>query len=135
MLKKTIKYEDYNGLEREEDFYFNLTRAELVEMETGTDGGFTDKIQRIYRAKDTPAMMKAFKDIIMRAYGEKSDDGRRFEKSNELSIAFTQTPAYDKLIDEFMNDDQAAANFMNGIIPADVRDKAAEMLGKSEIKN
>lgn len=128
MLKETITYKDYNGLEREEDFYFNLTQAELVEMETVTDGGFKEKIEKIYRAKDTPAMMKAFKEIIMKAYGVKSDDGRRFEKSDELSIAFTQTPAYDKLLDKFMKDDEAAANFMNGIIPSELREKAKKAI-------
>lgn len=135
MLKETIKYVDYNGLEREEDFYFNLTQAELVEMETETDGGLKEKIEKIYRAKDVPAMMKAFKTIIMKAYGVKSDDGRRFEKSEEISIAFTQTPAYDKLLDRFIKDDEAAARFMNGIIPSELREKAEKALKQAAPTN
>ena len=91
MLKKTITYTDYNGVERTEDFYFNLSKAEIAEMELEIPGGMTALIERITKTKDTPSLVKMFKDLILRAYGEKSDDGRRFIKSKELKESFEQT--------------------------------------------
>lgn len=117
MLKKTITYMDYNGMERTEDFYFNLTEAEIMEMEMGTSGGFAEMIQRIVAAKDAPSIIKTFKDIIIKAYGQKSPDGRRFIKSDALREEFEQTEAYSKLFMELATDDKAAAAFVNGIIP------------------
>lgn len=121
MLKKTITYHDYNGIERKEDFYFNLSKAELMEMEMGTVGGFAEMIQNIVDAKDVPSMIKIFKDLILKAYGQKSPDGKRFIKSEELSEAFSQTEAYSNLFMELSTDDKAAAAFVNGIVPADVK--------------
>lgn len=127
MLKKTIKYEDYNGTEREEDFYFNLTKAELMEMEMSTTGGLAEMIQNIVKAQDAPAIIKVFKDLVLKAYGEKSADGKRFMKVNEagvpLSIAFSQTEAYSQLFMELATDAEAAANFVNGIVPKDIEQK------------
>ena len=124
MLKKTIKYTDYNGVERNEDFLFNLTKAELMEMEMGTTGGLAEMIQQIVDAQDAPAIIKVFKDIILKAYGEKSLDGKRFIKINDagvpLSIAFSQTEAYSQLFMELATDSEAAANFIKGIIPGDI---------------
>lgn len=117
MLKKTIKFVDYNGVEREEDKYFNLSRAELLEMEMSEAGGMGAKLERIVKSQDPSAIMATFKDIIMRAYGEKSDDGKRFIKSKELSEAFTQTEAYSELLMEIIQDSDKAAAFINGIIP------------------
>lgn len=94
MLKKHVKYVDYNGVEREEDFYFNLTKAELTEMELSTVGGLEQMIRNIIAAKDAPAIMKMFKELVLRAYGEKSLDGRRFIKNDEIREAFSQTEAY-----------------------------------------
>ena len=93
MLKKTITYTDYNSVERTEDFYFNLTKAELMEMEIGTTGGMADMIKRIVDAKDAPAIIKIFKELVLKAYGEKSADGKRFVKSEEISNGFAQTEA------------------------------------------
>ena len=118
MLKKTITYTDYNGTERKEDFYFNLTKTELMEMEMGTEGGLAEMITRIVNAQDAPAIMKIFKDLILTAYGEKSQDGRRFIKSNEISTGFAQTEAYSQLFMELATDADAAAAFVNGIVPA-----------------
>lgn len=127
MLKKTIKYEDYNGTEREEDFYFNLTKAELMEMEMSTTGGLAEMIQNIVKAQDAPAIIKVFKDLVLKAYGEKSADGKRFVKVNDagvpLSIAFSQTEAYSQLFMELATDAEAAANFVNGIVPKDLEQK------------
>lgn len=120
MLKKTITFTDYNGVERTEDFYFNLNKAEVMEMEMGTTGGFAEMINGIIAAKDVPALISIFKDMILKAYGQKSPDGRRFIKSKELSEEFSQTEAYVSLYMELATDDEAAANFVNGIMPHDL---------------
>lgn len=120
MLKKTITYTDYNGNDRTEDFYFNLTKAEVMEMEMSTTGGLTDMIQRIVAAQDSPAIIKIFKDLILKAYGEKSPDGKRFVKSDEIKEAFSQTEAYSQLFMELATDVDAAAAFVNGIIPQNI---------------
>lgn len=121
MLQKSIKYVDYNGVEREEVFLFNLTKAELMEMELGTTGGLTEMIQKIIQTKDQPSIIKIFKELILKAYGEKSADGKRFIKTDEhgnpLSRAFSETEAYSNLFMELSTDDKAAAAFVNGIIP------------------
>ena len=120
MLKKTIKYTDYNGLERTEDFYFNLSKAEVMEMEMSTTGGLAEMINRVVAAQDTPSIIKIFKDLILKAYGEKSADGKRFIKSPEIADAFSQTEAYSILFMELATDADAAAKFVNGITPVDV---------------
>lgn len=117
MLKKNIKYVDYNGVERDEDFYFNLSQAEVTEMELSTTGGLAEMINKVVAAKDVPAIIKIFKDLILKAYGEKSADGKRFIKSAELSEAFSQTEAYSILFMELATDDKKAAEFINGIVP------------------
>ena len=118
MLKKTITYVDYNGTERKEDFYFNLSKAEIMEMEMGTTGGMVEMINRIVAAQDAPAIIDVFKKMILRAYGEKSADGKRFIKSKEISEAFSQTEAYSQLFMELATDADAASKFVNGIVPA-----------------
>lgn len=123
MLKKTITYTDYNGVERTEDFYFYLSKADLMEMEMGTTGGFAEMIQKVVNAHDAPAIIKIFKDLILKAYGEKSADGKRFIKNDELRDAFSQTEAYSQLFMELATDSDAAAKFVNGIMPADVSEK------------
>ncbi|MGB4293546.1 MAG: hypothetical protein WBJ37_11780 [Bacteroidales bacterium] len=120
MLKKTITYTDYNGNERTEDFYFNLYKAEIMEMEMSTAGGLTEMIQKIVAAQDAPAIIKVFKELILKAYGEKSPDGKRFIKSDEISTAFSQTEAFSQLFIELATDADAAAKFVNGIIPVDL---------------
>ena len=124
MLKKTIKYEDYNGTQREEDFYFILTKAELMEMEMGTTGGLAEMIDNVVKAQDAPSIIKIFKDLVLKAYGEKSPDGKRFVKVNDagipLSIGFSQTEAYSQLFMELATDAKAASDFVNGIIPANM---------------
>ena len=121
MLKKTITYTDYNGVERKEDFYFNLTKAEIMEMEMSISGGLTEMINRIVAAQDAPAIVKIFKELVLKAYGEKSADGRRFMKVDEngvpLSINFSQTEAYSQLFMELATDADAASAFVNGIVP------------------
>ena len=97
MLKKTIQYVDYNGVERKEDFYFNLSKAEVTEMELSVDGGLANMLEQIVNSKDNKRIVELFKNIILKAYGEKSPDGRRFMKSEEISQAFAETEAYSEL--------------------------------------
>lgn len=123
MYKKTIKYTDYDGNEREEDFYFNLSKAELMEMEMGTTGGMRKMLEKIVSTQDTAKIIEMFKLIILKAYGEKSDDGKRFIKSKELSEAFSQTEAYSILFTELATDAQAASYFVNAIIPQEAKVK------------
>lgn len=120
MLKKTIKYTDYNGVERTEDFYFNLNKAEIMEMQLTTVGGLDAYLKKIISAQDMPTLMRIFKDLVLKSYGVKSDDGRRFIKNEKLREEFEQTEAYSILYMELSTDSEAAAAFVNGIIPADV---------------
>lgn len=126
MIKKTITYNDYNGVERTEDFYFNLNKAEIMEMEMSTSGGLAEKIQAVVAAQDMPAIIKIFKDLVLSSYGVKSLDGKHFEKSEELSRKFSQTEAYPIIFMELATDADAAAKFVNGIIPADTAKQLAE---------
>ena len=129
MLKKTITYTNYNGIEVTEDFYFNLTKAEIMEMEMSASGGMAEMINKIVASQDAPAIIKIFKELILKAYGEKSADGKRFMKSEEISVAFSQTEAYSQLFMELATDADAAAKFVNGIVPT-VDQKAIEMSNK-----
>jgi hypothetical protein len=139
MLTKTIKYIDYNGVEREEKFLFNLSKAELMEMELGTTGGLAETIRKIIETQDQPSIIKIFKELVLKAYGEKSSDGKRFIKVNDkgvpLSVEFSQTEAYSVLFMELATDSQAAAAFVRGIIPNDIEitdeDIAKAASGKS----
>lgn len=117
MLKKTITYTDYNDVERTEDHYFNLSKAELIMMESSVVGGMKQQLEKIVQTQDSVEIMKVFQNLIHQAYGEKSPDGRRFIKSDELSTAFEQTEAYSELIMELMGDSKKAAEFINSIIP------------------
>lgn len=117
MLKKTITYTDYNDRVRTEDFYFNLSKAEIMDMEMSIEGGLTQMINKITAAQDYNALYKFFTNLIRKAYGEKSEDGKRFVKSEDISDSFTQTEAYSVLLEEFTTDSKAAAEFVNAIIP------------------
>ena len=128
MIKKTVTYKDYNDVERTENFYFNLSKAEVLEMEMGTDGGMAETIQRIIDAKDAPAIIRVFKDLVLKAYGVKSDDGRRFMKvkpdGSRYADDFKETEAYSQIFMELATDADAAAKFVNGIVPCELAQKA-----------
>ena len=137
MLKKTITYTDYNGATLTEDFYFNLSKAELTEMELTTVGGFAETIEKIVAAQDTPALIAAFKDLVLKAYGVKSANGKRFMKTDEngrkLCDMFKETEAYSVLFMELATDDKKAAEFINGIIPADLAKAVKEETSKKKL--
>ena len=120
MFKKTVTYEDYNGNKRTEDFYFNLTKAELMELQFSTDGGMREYLQRIIDSNDQKRIMEMFKELVLKAYGEKSPDGRRFIKNDSVRESFSQTEAYSIIFMELSTDADAAAAFTNGIMPADI---------------
>ena len=124
MLVKRISYTDYNGNTREEDFYFNLNKGEIFNLQFGTEGGLDKAIQKIIQTEDTPKIVKIFQDIILNAYGVKSDDGRRFIKSEELSTEFKQTEAYSELLMELVSDEKKAADFINALMPKDLAEEA-----------
>lgn len=117
MLTKSITYTDYDGVERTENFMFNLTKAELAELNLTTEGGLQAVIQKIIDSRDIPEITKWFKRVITMAYGEKSADGRRFVKSEKLTEEFLQTEAYSELFVGLLGNEEEAAAFINGIIP------------------
>lgn len=116
MFKKTIEYTDYNGVDRAESFYFNLSPADLIDMEVES-GGYKQMIQNIIDSRDIQSLMKAFKELIRRSYGVKSQDGKHFVKNDEIFEEFVSTPAYSNLIMEFLEDTDKAVEFVNGIMP------------------
>lgn len=127
MIKETITYEDFNGNERTEDFYFNLTKAEITEMQLSTTGGFDEMVKKIIAAQDTPALIEIFKKLVLKAYGEKSDDGKRFmKKGGALAEEFAETNAYSELFMKLATDSDAAVRFINGVVPSDLAQEAAK---------
>lgn len=135
MLKKTVTYVDYNGNTRTEDFYFNLTKAELTEMNLSTTGGLEQMIRDIVSAQDTPKIIAIFKELLLKAYGVKSADGRRFIKSKELSTEFSQTEAFPIIYMELLTEEGSADKFMTGILPADLQGNLQTALSDNNVKN
>lgn len=127
MLKKTISYTDYDGNQRTEDFYFNLSKAEITEMELSMEGGMRAYIKRIIAAKSQLELMKLFKDVLLLTYGKKSDDGRLFLKNDTIRAEFEASPAFSAIYMELMSDAQKAADFINGLMPADLRNQNPAM--------
>ena len=127
MVKKTITYTDYNGVERTEDFYFNLTKAELMEMQLSMEGGMRAYIQRIMAAKSQLALVNLFKQILLLSYGKKSDDGRLFLKNDTIRAEFEAHPVYSQIYMELSLNEEKAAEFINSLIPADMRNQNPAM--------
>ncbi len=127
MLKKTITYTDYDGVQRTEDFYFNLSKAEITEMELSMEGGMRTYIQKIVAAKSQLALVKLFKEIVMKSYGKKSPDGRLFMKNDAIRAEFEANPAYSMIYMELVTDEAKASAFVNGIMPADMANQNPAM--------
>lgn len=130
MLKKTITFEDFNGDTVSETHYFNLTKSELIELEANYDGGLDAAMRALIEAKDGKAIIENFTRIILSAYGQKSPDGKRFVKNEELCTEFKQTAAFDALFMELVSDSEAGATFIKGVLPKDL----AEEIDKDELK-
>lgn len=140
MYKKTITYTDFNDEQRTEDFYFNLTKAEIMEMELGQAGGLEEYVRKIINTMDGAKIVALFKDLILKAYGEKSLDGRRFMKNEEITKSFSETEAYSELFMELAMDAEKAAEFVNGITPKDTKkvtvdDAMKTFPGKAPVHN
>lgn len=117
MLKREIKYENFDGEETSEVFYFNLSESELIELELEFDGSLGEMLEGIVKAQDHKEIVKWFKKIVLMAYGEKSEDGRRFIKSEEGRTEFSQTAAYNALFMELATNEDSAATFIQGVLP------------------
>ena len=126
MIKETITYTDYNGTERTEDFYFNMTKTELLRMEQDKNGSFSQILEKFIKAKDQADLFEAVEKLIFKAYGEKTADGRQFKKSDEISESFFQSPAYEVLFDKLNGNPEYSYNFIMGVVPAELSKQAAE---------
>jgi hypothetical protein len=127
VLKKTITYEDFNGETVSEDFFFHLSKAELVELELSHEGGLSESLKRIVDAEDGKGIIQEFKNIILTAYGKRSDDGRRFIKNQAMREEFESTEAYSALFIELVTNTDAAIEFVNGVIPAGMAEEANKL--------
>jgi len=127
VLKKTITYEDFNGEEVSEDFFFHLSKAELVELELSHEGGLSESLQRIVAAQDGKSIIAEFKNILLTSYGQKSADGKRFIKNQQLREEFESTEAYSTLFIELVTNADAAVEFINGVIPTGMAEEAAKV--------
>lgn len=125
MFIKTISYVDYDGVERTENFYFNLSKAEMIMLESTTPGGYTAMLQRIVDSKDNVALMNAFTDLIKRSYGIKSEDGKRFIKNDQVVEDFLNSAAYEQMFLELFTTENAAIEFVRGIMPHDINRQLA----------
>lgn len=124
MLKKEITYNNFDGTEETEVFYFNLTKAELIEIEMGHEGGLSEALKKIVASKDGAEIIKEFKSIILRSYGKRSPDGKRFIKNQQVRDEFESTEAFSVLFVELVTDTDAAAEFVRGIMPQDMMREA-----------
>lgn len=120
MLKKPITFLDWNGVERTEEHYFNLTKIEVAKLQSSVKEGFDVHAKAIAAGASGKSIMEFFENFIKLSYGEKSEDGRRFMKSDEISRAFMETRAYETLFEELVTNANAAAEFYNAIMPEDL---------------
>lgn len=134
MLKKTVTYTDYNGVERTETFYFHYNEAEILDMEMSTEGGFAERIQKIIDAKDQVSLMQVIKKFVIDAYGVKSEDGKRFIKNDAVRTEFLESPAYSQIWMELVMDDEIAADFINNVIPSGMKEKLEGLIKAREAK-
>lgn len=131
MTSKTVTYKDWNGMDRTETFYFHFSQAELMEMEISQDGGFSERVKKIAAANNLPDMLKIWKNFVLDAYGIKSEDGRRFMKNEEIRQSFVECPAYSIIFMELATNTEAASNFINQVVPADMAAQVASAQAKN----
>lgn len=121
MIKKTVQYVDFNGDSQTEDIYFNLSKAEITEMELSQQGALlTEHIKKITEAKDNKELIKLFKEILVKSVGRRSEDGKRFIKNDAIREEFISSEAYSTIFMELAFNDEAAVEFMNGVMPSDL---------------
>lgn len=135
MIKLTETYVDYNGVERTEDFYFHFTKAELLKMEMGVKGGLAEMVKRAAQTQDAPTIIKVFEDLVAKSYGVKTPDGKGFNKDPEIVKEFLQTEAYSNIFMRLATDDEEAARFVNGVVPADMSKQAAAAIAEARANN
>lgn len=135
MLKLTETYMDYNGVERTEDFYFHFTKAELLKMEMGVKGGLAEMVKRAAQTQDAPTIIKVFEDLVAKSYGVKTPDGKGFNKDPEVVKEFLQTEAYSNIFMRLATNDEEAAKFVNGVVPADMSKQAAAAIAEARANN
>ena len=123
MYKITETYTDYDDNQRTEDFYFNYSEAELTDLQFSVSGGLAGMIDKIIKTNDMPKLVELFRELIQKAYGEKSNDGRRFIKSPELTKEFTESVAYSQIYMRLATDSKAAQEFINKVVPKSMKDK------------
>jgi len=117
VIKQTVKYTDFNGQEQSQDFYFHLSRPELVRLEVSMEGGFQAYVQQIAQAEKMKELLEVFDKLLEMSYGKKSDDGQRFEKTPEMLAEFKSSPAYEKLWFDLATNAELGAAFINGVMP------------------
>jgi len=135
MIKLTETYTDYNGVVRTEDFYFHFTKAELLKMEMGVKGGLAEMVKRAAQTQDAPVIIGVFEDLVAKSYGVKTPDGRGFNKDPEVVKEFLQTEAYSQIFMRLATNDEEAAKFVNGVVPADMREQAATAIAEARANN
>lgn len=134
MLKKTITYVDYDGRERTEDFWFNLSKTELTKLDAELPGGVLGVLRKIIDKQDRKALVDFIETLILRSYGEKTPDGKRFVKTIDMAEEFMQTPAYDVLFMSILSDTDSQTSFINGVIPQSMV-KEIEQTDKQQVEN
>lgn len=134
MLKRTLTYTNGNDEEVTEDFYFHLSQAELIEMEVEYSTGLAAALQKVIDSKDRKEIIRVFKDLVLRSYGEKTDDGRGFEKSDDIRRKFANSFAYSTLFMELATDDKAASNFVIGIMPGEFAEVMKQQVAQTELQ-
>ena len=138
MLTKTITYTDYNGVEKTEDFRFNLSKLEMLDlslsMSDTDEENVRTKMEKYLDEKNYKPVIEILKKLVLKAYGVKSEDGKRFEKSEELSTAFSQHPAFEVLIFEMMQNPEVASNFMINLIPSELQSEVKTAIENDQVK-
>lgn len=133
MFGKEITYEDFNGKQRTETKWFHMSKAEILEWMT-PNGDYTmeDVLKRMVEKQNGRDVIESTRDLIYKSYGEKSLDGKRFIKSQEVKDAFMESPAYSELFMELISDAEAAAKFVMGIIPKDMATEIEKMIAAGD---